>query len=454
MYLLGRDAANPSMRFAGLGLAAYALALAFIVVLEAPRAMEELEPSIIETAARLGWPLIILPAFFWFGSLFFLIPSEEDSQQPFEATVRLGLIPLATVFYIAAAASDLFIYVKDGDLRTGSLYPLLVVLLGLLWLAGFIRLVKVYRTSSIKRPISLIMVATLFFGLGMGLILFPVFEIPRSVVLLAVGFDLTLLGMTIAFLDAFGQGESLIPDMSRSLLFSFFITILFAGQVGLAMAFSTGATGTMFILLLATILTAVTITTFSDFFQRALDGLAFAQRPHIRSTRDASRSIIKSAPRIKETFEPSSLDEEQFNKLTRKALSQLGNLPKLSANPLTRMPIISKRLIERGASDNSLERVAELKILLVESIKLLKPRERGEFGTTDEWRFFNALYYPYVAGIKPYSRQTDREGLDPHVQEALNWFQTQVPERTLYNWQSAAAGLVAQDLRERNNNNQ
>ena len=82
---------------------------------------------------------------------------------------------------------------------------------------------------------------------------------------------------------------------------------------------------------------------------------------------------------------------------------------------------------------------------------LLKPRDRGEFGTTDEWRFFNVHYYPYVVGLKPYSRRTDHAALETHIQEALNWFQTQVPERTLHNWQSAAAGLVAQDLRERNN---
>jgi hypothetical protein len=38
--------------------------------------------------------------------------------------------------------------------------------------------------------------------------------------------------------------------------------------------------------------------------------------------------------------------------------------------------------------------------------------------------------------------------LDGETGEILNWFQQQVPERTLYNWQTAAAALVAQDLRE------
>ena len=41
--------------------------------------------------------------------------------------------------------------------------------------------------------------------------------------------------------------------------------------------------------------------------------------------------------------------------------------------------------------------------------------------------------------------------LDPAAQEALDWFRTYIPERTLYNWQNAAAKLVAQDLRERMN---
>jgi oxygen-independent coproporphyrinogen-3 oxidase len=38
---------------------------------------------------------------------------------------------------------------------------------------------------------------------------------------------------------------------------------------------------------------------------------------------------------------------------------------------------------------------------------------------------------------------------DPAARAALEWFRTAVPERTLYNWQTAAARLVARDLRER-----
>ena len=73
---------------------------------------------------------------------------------------------------------------------------------------------------------------------------------------------------------------------------------------------------------------------------------------------------------------------------------------------------------------------------------------QGEFGTADAWRYYNALYYPYVAGLKPYSRRAIHDDLDPAAGQALAWFQAQVPERTLYNWQTAAARLVAQNLRE------
>lgn len=91
-----------------------------------------------------------------------------------------------------------------------------------------------------------------------------------------------------------------------------------------------------------------------------------------------------------------------------------------------------------------------MKALLRESIHRLKPQDDAEFGTTDEWRHYNALHFPYVIGLKPYSRRADFQALDSTAKAALNWFQSQVPERTLYNWQKAAATLVAQDLREQN----
>ena len=54
-------------------------------------------------------------------------------------------------------------------------------------------------------------------------------------------------------------------------------------------------------------------------------------------------------------------------------------------------------------------------------------------------------------GLKPYSRRAEHNGLDSSAQEALDWFRTYIPERTLYNWQNSAAKLIAQHLREQMN---
>ncbi|MBK9746404.1 MAG: hypothetical protein IPO91_06440 [Chloroflexi bacterium] len=110
------------------------------------------------------------------------------------------------------------------------------------------------------------------------------------------------------------------------------------------------------------------------------------------------------------------------------------------------MPLIDQRLAARGAGDSLLERAKELRALLRESIERLKPHEGSGF--TDEWRYYNVLYFPYVAGLKPYSRRVDADDLDPAARQALDWFANAVPERTLYNWQATGAKLVAQDLRD------
>jgi len=76
-----------------------------------------------------------------------------------------------------------------------------------------------------------------------------------------------------------------------------------------------------------------------------------------------------------------------------------------------------------------------LKSLLVQSIQKLRPQSEEQFGTNDEWRYYNALYFPYVLGLKPYTRRADFDSLDETSRAALDWFQTSVPERTLHNWQ-------------------
>jgi hypothetical protein len=326
-------------------------------------------------------------------------------------------------------------------------------MLATLMLGALVILIRSLSRAREKRPLGLMFVATLFFALSIALLLFPFDLFPRWILVLGIGVDLALLGLAIGILDAFTQGEAFLPDFSRSFAISFFTVILFAGQIALVMLLATGVTFAMLVLLLATVAAAVAVQTFADPIQSGLDWLVFRRIPRVRRTRADLRLVASSVPRKPDTLDIDSLEEVQFTQITRRALSQMGNLPRLAASPLTRLAVIERRLRGREASDNTLERVAELKTLLAESIDRLKPRGQGEFGTADAWRYYNALYFPYVAGLKPYSRRPNHIlELNSDEEMALEWFQSQVPERTLYNWQNAAAKLVAQDIREQSHN--
>jgi hypothetical protein len=443
LYLLSRDLANPLLRFAGLGLVAYALGLAADVLGQnAP------DPEVALAFARWGWPLLFLPALFWFGSMLFLLPEDAPWRLRLGGVVSRWLLPVALLLYLLAGGTELIVTVTPEGFRPAPLYPLFAGSIALLLLGALLLLIRAMRRQKRQRPLAIVLVATLFFGLGIGLLLFPLDVLPRWLMALAIGIDLAILGMIIAFMDAFGQGEALLPDFYRSLAFSFFAVALFAGQVVLVMILGSGLTFAMLVLLLAIVVTAVATQTFADPIQSLLDSLVFARIPRVRRVRSDLRVAASGLPRTRETLDPASLSEAQFARLTRRALSQMGNLPRLAANPLTRLSLVEARLDEQEVGDNTLERAAELKALLAESIERLKPRGQGDFGTADEWRHFNALYYPYVAGLKPYSRRASNDDLDPPLSDALEWFQSQVPERTLHNWQNAAAELVAQDVRE------
>ena len=72
LYLLSRDLTHLSLRFAGLGLMTYALGLAADIL-----AVNTLGAELSSTLVQWGWPLLFLPALFWFGTLVFLLPEEE-----------------------------------------------------------------------------------------------------------------------------------------------------------------------------------------------------------------------------------------------------------------------------------------------------------------------------------------------------------------------------------------
>lgn len=299
-----------------------------------------------------------------------------------------------------------------------------------------------------KTGIGLILIATIAFMLGVGLIFLPAPWVPRRLMFLGISIDLLVLGFAVAFLDAFDQGERFWPDFWRSLCEAEIVATLFGLQVGFIIWRVTGPTFPMLVLLYLILATAIALQAFGLELQAVLDRLLFRNSPRLRTERAALRELTAALPREKR--EDADWTPEEFIKLTRKALSQLSNIPKLAANPLIYMPLIEQQVVAQHVDDNRLARATVLRALLVNSIEKLKPNESEPFGTAKGWRHYNALYFPYVRGLKPYGRQMISEGLSGTERKALNWFIQEVPARTLYNWQTAAAKVVALDLLEQN----
>ena len=429
LYLVARNPRRPLLRRAAAGLLAYALALA-VAAFEGMA-----EPALAPTVARVHTALVALPALWWAGALILLLPEEAAYRQVLDRGWRLGLLPLvlvATVLHLGGALPG----------STGVTVALIVLL------ALVVGLVLVASAIWARRPargLWLVAVAVLFSGLSSGLIAALLGLLPQLWAMLAIGFDLICLGLAIAWADAFDDGEALRPHLARSAV----AAALFAAPGAFAAAIDPQAALTLKALTFVTVALAIAAQTLADPLASLLDQLAFAGTPRLRTQRTVLREVAAALPRVPEAIDPRLLDEQAFARLVLRALSHYGDLGHLAASPLTQLPVVSARLVARQAPDSALERADELKALLAESILRLKPRAAGAFGTSDEWRFYNALYFPYVVGLRPYS-QRGPSPAEPDSRAALAWFQAQVPERTLYNWQNAAARLVADELRRQN----
>ncbi|CAG0954184.1 hypothetical protein ANRL3_00445 [Anaerolineae bacterium] len=442
-YLLARNSAKPLLRLTSFGLLAYALGLAGDILSGYATGF---------SLTRLSALLYLLPAVFWSGALLYLLPEETPLRARLVQLWEFGLAPITALVCLAGIGTNLVFDFTAETARVGVGYLAFAALALLILLACLGLAIRTLRTTRPKSTLGFLLVVTLFFTLSIGL-LFSSFDwLSRSWVALAVGLDLELLGFAIAVLDAFGEGETLLPDMARSFAAAFFAALIFGGLVTLTMLANIGISFATVALLLATVSMAIAMQTFANAIETGLDRLVFARFPRLRQARDDLRVVSTALPRARESLDPGTLAPGEFARLTRQALSHLGDLPHLAASPLARLPIIARRLAARGANDNALERAAELKALLTESIARLKPRGKDEFGTSDEWRHYNALYFPYIGGLRPYSQRADHAGLKPIEQNALDWFRANVPERTLYNWQSSAAKLVAEDLAELHRN--
>ena len=428
LYLIARNN-HPRLRLTGTGLLAYALVLGLGFT------------DTGEIWERINWALRLFLSLLWAGAVLYIDDHISLNRHLLPKFWKWILFPVTIIGSVS--------FILGLNLATSN-WTWFAILIGLT--PAIFTAILLQDLLTLLRPrqaTGILLAATLFFTLGEGFLVLPFNWFPADWALLAIGLDILFLGFAIAWFDAFDEGETLLFDLLRSFAVTIFTVLVFAGQVGFIIAIQTGLTPGIRILLVSTITTAILLSVFADPLQSLVDKFVFLRASALKDTRSQLRTESALLPRMDSSLELGSLEEEKRVRLTRRALSNYGNLPKLASSPLTKLPLIEERLKKRKVSDNTIERANELKGLLTESILRLKPIGEKDFDSSDEWRYFNALYFPYVAGLRSYSRRQERD-LAPEEREALNWMQVYVPERTLYNWQNAGAKLVANDLWELN----
>jgi hypothetical protein len=425
LYLLARDPRKPVLVLAAIGLTSFAS----VVALDAVRLV-----SGSDVLSSVEVYLVTVPGIAWFAVLLEM-SRPSDTWRSRAGEVALVAAVAAVAFFGAAMAGNV-----DGPLRIGHW-----VMFAAISLSSLGAMVKAVLVKPPQPVVTFVVIATLFFALGNAILVIPLGLVPSWLALASTGFDVALLGIAVAIGDAFDEGQALRADMLRSFAATAVVALLFGGQLLIGLAVS-GQETALTVLLFTSLGVAIAINVLADPLAGLLDRVAFSRSPGLRADRAALRDAEAALPR-RSANPLDSVDDDTFARLTRRALGHYGDLSKLVASPLTALPIIDERLAARGAPDQPLERANELKALLADRIARLKPRDGGDFGTTEQWRHYNSLYFPYVVGVRAYAQNATAAGLDPVARQAWQWFVTEVPQRSLHNWQNAAARLIAADLR-------
>ncbi|MBB3753289.1 hypothetical protein FHT44_005808 [Mycolicibacterium sp. BK634] len=433
LYLLARDPRKPVLALASIGLCGFAA----VVALDAVRLVSVAHAELL---GQIEIYLVAVPGVAWFAVVLELARPIDTWRSRATEWALIGGVAAVTVVGVVMAGS------VEGPLRLGHW-----VMFAAISVSTLGAMVAAVRRRQPGRVTGVVIIATLFFALGNAILVIPLGLVPSWLALASTCFDVLLLGVAVALWDSFDEGQALRADMLRSFAGSMVVAVLFGGQALIGMAV-TGADGpgrtALTVLLFTSLAVAVAINVLADPLAGVLDRLAFSRSPALRAERAALRGAEAALPLV--AANPlDALDDDAFARLTRRALGHYGDLSKLVASPLTQLPVIDERLAARGAADQPVERANELKALLADHIARLKPRDGGEFGTTEQWRYYNSLYFPYVVGVRAYAQNATAAGLDPVARQAWQWLVTEVPQRSLHNWQNAAARLIATDLRSR-----
>jgi hypothetical protein len=406
-YVVGRDPARALLWRAAVALATFAAGVAAWTVAPAGPAAEV---------------LLCVPALAWAGAAIGLL----DEALPERPQIERGWLVLSVVFLVMIAA-------LPGAGRLVALAPLI---------GGVVLLCRFRDAVRPKLLPAAVTAVAVLYGLALTALLLPVDLGSPALVLAAMGLDVLVLGFLVAVADAVGSGERLPSDLWRSAVGAVAAALLVGGPAALTMlaAPALRAVTVLQFVLVAIVMAAVGL---GGPVRRGLDRVAFAQDDRLRLDRAALLLLAEALPRRRARHTLIALSEEEFYRLTERALLNYGDLGRLLRSPLIDLPTVDRRLTGLTA-DRPLARAIELRAVLVQSVARLKPP--GLFGTTDEWRHYNALQYCCVLGLRPYQRFPKTDGLDRDARRALEWFRRYVPKRRLRQWQSEGTRIVARRL--------
>jgi hypothetical protein len=435
LYIAQREWKNPILKLLSLSLIFSSVFSAVSILLEYPPFQKSVYVIYIREV------FVCITVLLLSGSLLFHRPEEIRKESNWIKIWSYTIVPL---FFIVSIGLLWLIGVKSYTLFS---QVLVLFCAGYLFITVCVSFRRLVGKSTIWKKLSYVVFVLIYL---VGLI-FPIMQPERFVILLFVLKSISLFSIGIIIYGGIivEQREKWIPDFVRSLDYTMLLTFVFSGQIVLMIFLISSFHLATSLLLLLSISISIFVQVYFRHIQAAFDYIAFSTFPKLREERAYLRTTEEIKLFVDEEVANADMNEEELAKMTRRALSHFGDLKKLATNPLTQINLIDIRLEQKGLSKDVLNRANELKSILLECMEQIKPQQEKGFGTTDEWRFYNSLYFPYVIGIKPYSKKYFNDQLSEEEQLALEWFRVNVPERTFYNWSRIGAQLVATKMMEK-----